>query len=68
MSLKPRVIRRLNRKSRDRTKRHRKTNRRTKAITEDLPAEGTTGIPMEDRLMEEDRLIDKLLVEEPTHV
>jgi len=45
-------------------KKHRKTSRRTKAITEDLPVEGTTGVPMEDRLTaEEDRLTDKVLVE-----
>jgi len=59
---------RLKRKSRDRTRRRRKTHRRTKAITEDLPAEGTTGIPMEDRLMGEvDRLIGKAMVEDLAH-
>ena len=52
-----------------RAKKHRKTSRRTKAITERLPVEGTTGVPMEDPLMEdlltveEDRLTDKVLVE-----
>jgi hypothetical protein len=39
-------------------KKHRKTNRRTKAITEDLPVEMVTGIPMA-----EDRTMDKRLAE-----
>jgi hypothetical protein len=63
-SLKRRLIGDLKRKSRGRAKKHRKTSRPTKAITEDLPVEGTTGVPMEDRLtVEEGRLIDKVLVE-----
>jgi hypothetical protein len=51
-SLNPRLTGHLN-KSKALTKKHRKTSRRIKAITEDLPVEMATGIPMEGRPMDE---------------